>query len=258
MVEPMKYELYHHGVKGQQWGVRNGPPYPIDDRVLKKGTKLNSVSPYLDSDQYKDRGRPIYTYRPDDEWDNKVYKGPFSAYMIQYRGARFIKEHQYETVEDLTMPTKKNRVDEFKALPMKQLIKDLKSVQTRLVKFKIGSEKEQREYKNLNLNKLETEDDWKIAYSIFNHAMESVNSYKSTREYMKRMSSKYGAMVDDNNQGVYNNAHDPIIVFNAKKFLKTVGNTRLSSDGMLKIEDIIRNLGEVRTELTKEGKQVKF
>lgn len=22
--------LYHHGVKGQKWGVRNGPPYPIN------------------------------------------------------------------------------------------------------------------------------------------------------------------------------------------------------------------------------------
>ena len=22
-------ELYHHGIKGQKWGVRNGPPYPI-------------------------------------------------------------------------------------------------------------------------------------------------------------------------------------------------------------------------------------
>lgn len=23
-------ELYHHGVKGQKWGVRNGPPYPLE------------------------------------------------------------------------------------------------------------------------------------------------------------------------------------------------------------------------------------
>lgn len=24
-------ELYHHGIKGQKWGVKNGPPYPLDD-----------------------------------------------------------------------------------------------------------------------------------------------------------------------------------------------------------------------------------
>lgn len=23
--------IYHHGIKGQQWGVRNGPPYPLDE-----------------------------------------------------------------------------------------------------------------------------------------------------------------------------------------------------------------------------------
>lgn len=22
-------ELYHHGIKGQRWGVRHGPPYPL-------------------------------------------------------------------------------------------------------------------------------------------------------------------------------------------------------------------------------------
>lgn len=28
-------ELYHHGVQGQKWGVRHGPPYPID-RISRK------------------------------------------------------------------------------------------------------------------------------------------------------------------------------------------------------------------------------
>lgn len=28
--EANENELYHHGIKGQKWGVKNGPPYPID------------------------------------------------------------------------------------------------------------------------------------------------------------------------------------------------------------------------------------
>lgn len=36
-------ELYHHGVKGQKWGIQNGPPYPLDDPLLpgKKIYQLN-------------------------------------------------------------------------------------------------------------------------------------------------------------------------------------------------------------------------
>lgn len=26
---PNDFRLYHHGIKGQKWGVRNGPPYPL-------------------------------------------------------------------------------------------------------------------------------------------------------------------------------------------------------------------------------------
>ena len=49
------YDLYHHGVKGQKWGVRNGPPYPLDEDAngykiygdgrieIPKGTKLQRL-----------------------------------------------------------------------------------------------------------------------------------------------------------------------------------------------------------------------
>lgn len=38
----MKYVLSHHGIKGQRWGVRNGPPYPLDSKTsseIKKRKK---------------------------------------------------------------------------------------------------------------------------------------------------------------------------------------------------------------------------
>lgn len=38
-------ELWHHGVKGQQWGIQNGPPYPLDKdgrAALKKQKELES------------------------------------------------------------------------------------------------------------------------------------------------------------------------------------------------------------------------
>lgn len=37
--------LIHHGVKGQQWGVRNGPPYPLKEpNQLEKGAqKVNEI-----------------------------------------------------------------------------------------------------------------------------------------------------------------------------------------------------------------------
>lgn len=33
---PSNSELYHHGIKGQHWGVKNGPPYPLDQKVSKR------------------------------------------------------------------------------------------------------------------------------------------------------------------------------------------------------------------------------
>lgn len=32
-------ELYHHGVEGQKWGVKNGPPYPLGSRMSPRKAK---------------------------------------------------------------------------------------------------------------------------------------------------------------------------------------------------------------------------
>lgn len=54
-------ELYHHGIDGQRWGVRHGPPYPLDradhNKVIeksKKASKKRHVS-YSESRKYAKR-----------------------------------------------------------------------------------------------------------------------------------------------------------------------------------------------------------
>lgn len=45
MIVIYKNELYHHGIEGQKWGVRNGPPYPLDrttsNRIKSYGERAN-------------------------------------------------------------------------------------------------------------------------------------------------------------------------------------------------------------------------
>lgn len=236
---------------------RNGPPYPIEHTILKKGTYLNSISSrYHDSEEYRTNGKWMYTYRDDEEWDNKIYKGPFSKFLVLNRGAIFIKEHRYVTIKDLKMPTKKERIDEFKKINRKQVEKDVEVVRQLLIKQNKGNIKERENYKKFNVKKMKSEEDYAIGYEIFSYAMEESWYYKSTREYMKRMSKKYEAMVDDNNQGIYNNAHDPIIIFNAKESLKTIESDPIKS--YIQWDDVIKNTKEVKGELTKIGRKVKL
>ena len=49
-------ELYHHGIKGQQWGERNGPPYPLDSathRAIIRGARKEVMKSAEDKEDRK-------------------------------------------------------------------------------------------------------------------------------------------------------------------------------------------------------------
>lgn len=277
LIHIQKSRLYHHGIPNQKWGVRNGPPYPLsqsakssaekkaensldkgseksynnstDPTIMTKGTKLNSVSSYVDSEVYKKRGRWLYAYDPNDKWDSAVYKGPFSKYLRQC-GARKVYEHQYETVKDLKMPTKQQRVDAFidmyKDSPI-TVADDLSYIQKLMKRANMGS----AESRNVKVSDLKSEQDFRAAYEIFNHAMEAAYRFVSTRKYAELMSKKYDAMIDDNNQSVYNETNKPVIIFKANEALKTIGSVNLVDDRMIN-----NNFNEVLLKLSRKGKRV--
>ena len=241
-------ELYHHEIKGQKWGVRRGPPYPIEDTIMRTGTRVNSINttPYKNENN-SDRWR--YTYNPDDNWDSSVYKGPFAVYLMQTKGLE-VFEHQYETIKNLRMPTSKERLDEFIAAYNANKLRsflELRSMQKKMVCYKVGTEKS----RTIDLNQLKTEDDYKAAYEVFNHLMERAWEYGITRRYCKTMSEKYDAMVDDNNQEIYNHAHDPVIIFKVKEALKEIGNVK-----MIDVSEARKHFEKVQLELAKKGEKV--
>lgn len=261
----------HHGVRKYQYkdgsltpagreryGVgpardKNGASYPIEDKVLRKGTKLNSIEYVFDPSDFKKKWK--YTYSPENEWDSKVYRGPFSVFKSNW--GRFpLKDVSYEVKRDLKMPNSKERYEAFKKVydeNKKVAVKDLKIVQWRLKNYGFSEYADERAKKSVavDLSNLKTEDDYKAAYDVFNHAMESVNSFKTTKKYAKLMKKNFDAMVDDNNQGVYNDAQDPIIIFN-KKDLKW-----LNTDFKV-LDNMYNNYTDVMGELNKQGKAVKL
>lgn len=51
-ISPTNKDLMHHGVKGQKWGVRNGPPYPLNSSSLSK--KIHKYAKKIEPEITKD------------------------------------------------------------------------------------------------------------------------------------------------------------------------------------------------------------
>lgn len=78
-------ELYHHGIKGQKWGVKNGPPYPLDQEVHSKVVRGSK-------EDFSDSKKRMHVMHHPDGW-LKV----FTPEMQE----KYTKDHPAESISDM-------------------------------------------------------------------------------------------------------------------------------------------------------------
>ena len=303
--------LYHHGIKGMQWGVRRyqNPDGSLtaagkkrvsqrrpDDIVIKKGAQLNNVgskenlklrgnvkgvpNPFGPSAvalslplsaalgnplpavaaigtsvipvKRSDNEKKLFVYREDDPHDKDVYEGAFTKFIKYRDSTNQIFKRKFENIDDLVSPSAQRRaelfVETYRENP--KLYSELlnrtdayaQARKAQGVKYSpslesfIGKAIFDKNTSDIDLKR--------YGYGLFNMGNEwndSLTAKGNNKYYKKLKKSGYNALIDDNNAGIYNDAHEPLIVLNAKKYLKNIGSERLTPEYMADAEKRLRS-----------------
>lgn len=87
-------ELFHHGIKNMHWGVRNGPPYPLDSKVSKRIKSGHNKKVRVSAKEYQEmRSGKIKT--------GKKEKVGRTHLMVGFKG-QTTNEHHFRETNDFT------------------------------------------------------------------------------------------------------------------------------------------------------------
>lgn len=219
-----------------------GNPLPA---VAAIGT---SVIPVKRSDNEK----KLFVYREDDPHDKDVYEGAFTKFINYRDSTNQIFKRKFENIDDLVSPSAQRRAELFvetyrenPKLYSELLNRTDAHAQARKaqgVKYSpslesfIGKAIFDKNTSDIDLKR--------YGYGLFNMGNEwndSLTAKGNNKYYKKLKKSGYNALIDDNNAGIYNDAHEPLIVLNAKKYLKNIGSERLTPEYMADAEKRLRS-----------------
>lgn len=220
--------LQHYGVKGQQWGVRHGPPYPVDknkgDITIKQGTKFKRLSVY---DESVSKGHAYVTYL---KKDVEHYRGFFGARLWATNKGAPVYSIQMSANKELKAPSKSKRVETFL-----ELYRDNPAIARELGKYHksdwhyftpLPSKFYQWQYSRLDGKKLKDK-----GYHTF---VRSIGGNEYVRnEYFKKLADKgYDFVIDDMDAGRF--GKEPSIIFDRQKSATYEGQNVVSADEIFK------------------------
>lgn len=78
--------LMHHGIKGQQWGVKHGPPYPLSKPMSAKIKNYKTIASSLRNKRDKETVQALEQIAKDEWINEKAYEGfePEKAMLDKY------------------------------------------------------------------------------------------------------------------------------------------------------------------------------
>lgn len=257
--------LAHHGIKGQKWGIKNGPPYPLEtnakfngksrneDIKIKKGTSAYRIEVY-DNKTNKPLINGNQAYVSLDILDNLKYasaaadgEGGVAMDMEgHYKGETGTRSTKVLFTEDIILPSYQKSIESFinsvRDIGLKDAAKEV-AIRENGTKAQHKLRKQQIKQFIKDVKHIKIEECRDRAYVNFMSSVMHNNKLKSA--FIQDLKDKgYNAVIDEwDHQFGEGYTKTPIIVFEQNKSFKRVNNLKLDYNN-LNVLDYLDSISE--------------